>query len=143
MATAVRVARPSRRRTKYSRNTAGVSFSAIAMPSSIPRGQGVRRGRQSAMTSVISTTLIWPKSKLASMGSRYITASATTPAVSQARRSHAGSLVIVEVGHTARRVSTIQVDSSTRISVMTVMVTLATGNDIQANGLNTMAASGG
>ena len=63
-------ARPSRRSTKYSRNTAGVSLSAIATPSSIPRGHGVLRGTQSAMTSVISTTLIWPKSKFERIGSR-------------------------------------------------------------------------
>ncbi len=62
--------RVSRRSTKYSRNTAGVSFSAIATPSRMPRGHGVLRGTQSAMTSVISTTLIWPKSKFARIGSR-------------------------------------------------------------------------
>ena len=39
----------SRRSTKYSKNTAGVSFSAIATPSSRPRGHGVLRGTQSAI----------------------------------------------------------------------------------------------
>ena len=63
-------ARVSRRSRKYKRNTAGVSLRAIATPSSMPRGHGVLRGTQSAMTSVISTTLIWPKSKFDRMGSR-------------------------------------------------------------------------
>ena len=63
-------ARVSRRSRKYSRNTAGVSLSAIATPSSRPRGHGVLRGTQSAITSVISTTLIWPKSKFDRIGSR-------------------------------------------------------------------------
>ena len=63
-------ARVSRRSRKYSRNTAGVSLSAIASPSSMPRGHGVLRGTQSAMTSVISTTLTCPKSKFDRIGSK-------------------------------------------------------------------------
>src|SRR5689334_13278292 len=57
-ATVVSSVRKSRRSRKYSRNTAGVSLRAIATPSRTPRGQGVRRGTQSAITSVIRTTLI-------------------------------------------------------------------------------------
>ncbi|PQM44369.1 hypothetical protein C1Y40_05474 [Mycobacterium talmoniae] len=60
VASAVSAARRSRRNRKYSKNTAGVSFTAIASPSSMPRGHRVRCGRQSAMTNVISTALIWP-----------------------------------------------------------------------------------
>ena len=80
----------SRRSRKYSRNTAGVSLSAIATPSSSPRGHGVLRGTQSAITSVISTTLIWPNSKFARIGSRKMTAGATIAAASQPRRTQAG-----------------------------------------------------
>ena len=57
-ATLVNSARVSRRSRKYSRKTAGVSLSAMASPSSSPRGHGVFFGTQSAITSVISTTLI-------------------------------------------------------------------------------------
>ena len=53
-----------------------MSFSAIPRPSSSPRGHGVQRGTQSAITSVISTTLIWPKAKFDVIGSSQIDAAA-------------------------------------------------------------------
>ena len=138
---AVSAARISRRRRKYSRNTAGVSFSAIATPSSSPRGQGVRRGTQSAITRVISTTLIWPKEKFAWIGSNHSTESATRPAASHPRRSQSGPTG--DSPGTCRRVSTIQTDTTSNTQVITVTARLATGSDTSARGLNTMAASGG
>ena len=65
------------------------------------------------------------------------------PAASQQRRSQAGSRANAESCQTSRRVSTIQVDSSSSTSVITVMATLAAFRLSQANGLNRMAASGG
>ena len=133
LTTEVSAARPSRRNTKYSRNTAGVSFSAIATPSRIPRGNGVRRGTQSAITRVISTTLICPNAKLARMGSSVVTDSATIPTASHQLRPAA----------TSKRSSTIQIDTTSSSRVTTVIATLATGSPTRASGLKTMAASGG
>ena len=50
----------------------------------------VRRGTQSAITSVISTTLICPKAKFDLIGSSQIAAAATISVVSNHRRSQAG-----------------------------------------------------
>ena len=59
------------------------------------------------------------------------------------RRSHAGPGSSAEVFHTSRRVSTITVETISSTSVITVIATLAAGMCSQANGQNTMAASGG
>ena len=128
-------ARTSRRSTKYSRNTAGVSLTAIARPSSRPRGHGVRLGTQSAITSVINTTLIWPNAKLDRIGSRYTTAGATSAAASQAR--------CCQVAATCSRVSTMVTDAISSTSVVAVIAALAAGRVSQANGANAIAASGG
>lgn len=64
------------------------------------------------------------------------------PADSQQRRSQTGSRVRLEVCQTSRRVSTIHVDSSSSTSVITVIAMLAPSRPSQANGLNTIAASG-
>ena len=120
-----------------------MSFSAIPRPSSSPRGHGVRRGTQSAITSVISTTLIWPKAKFEVMGSSQIVAATTMTTASHQRRSHAGPGSAVEAFQTSRRVSTITVETISSTSVNTVIATLAAGMCNQANGQNTIAASGG
>ena len=78
-------------------------MTAIARPSSRPRGHGVRLGTQSAITSVINTTLIWPNAKLDRIGSRYTTAGATSAAASQAR--------CCQVAATCSRVSTMVTDA--------------------------------
>src|SRR6201994_3163479 len=139
----VRTARRSRFSRKYSRNTAGVSLSAMPKPSSSPRGHGVRRGTQSAITNVISTTLIWPKAKFEAIGSSQIDAGATTTTANHHRRSHAGPGTSAEVFQTSRRVSTITVETISRTRVKTVIATLAAGMCSQANGQNRIAASGG
>ena len=59
------------------------------------------------------------------------------------RRSQAGPDSIVELAQTSRRVSTIAVETISSTQVSTVIATLAAGMCIQANGQNTMAASGG
>ncbi|GAB3870130.1 hypothetical protein GCM10029964_004000 [Kibdelosporangium lantanae] len=53
-------ARYSLRSKKNNTNTAGVSFTAAATPTSTPRGQRGLRARQSSVTSAIRTMLIWP-----------------------------------------------------------------------------------
>ena len=141
-ATVVSRARKSRRSRKYSRNTAGVSLRAIATPSRTPRGHGVRRGTQSAITSVISTTLICPKLKLDRTGSRNSTAGPTMATASQQRRARAEP-PSCDCGQTSSRVSTITTDTSNNTNVVTVMATLAAGSGSQANGANMIAASGG
>ncbi|GAB4700910.1 hypothetical protein MOKP118_44130 [Mycobacterium avium subsp. hominissuis] len=103
----------------------------------------MRRGRQSAITSVISTTLIWPKAKFELIGSSQIVAAAATTTASHHRRSQAGPGSSAEVLHTSRRASTITVETTSNTNVRAVIATLAVGMCIQANGQNTMAASGG
>ena len=139
----VNAARLSRFSRKYSRNTAGVSLSAMPSPSSRPRGHAVRRGTQSAITSVISTTLICPKAKFALIGSSQIAAAATISVVNNHRRSQAGPGATRALLHTSSRVSRIIVETSSSANVISVIVTLATGRPNQAKGQNTMAASGG
>src|ERR1700733_2883207 len=112
-------------------------------PSSSPRGHGVRRGTQSAITNVISTTLIWPKSKLELMGSSQIAAGATMTTANHHRRSEPGPGTSAEVFQTSRRVSTITVETTSSTSVNSVIATLAAGMCSQANGQNMIAASGG
>src|ERR1700752_3265737 len=112
-------------------------------PSSRPRGHGVRRGTQSAITNVISTTLIWPKAKFEVIGSSQIDAAAATTTASHSRRSQAGPGSTAEVFHTSRPVSTIVVDTISRTNVNSVIATLAAGMCNQENGQNTMAANGG
>ena len=141
-AAATSTARMSRRRTKYSRNTAGVSFSAIASPTRAPRGHGVRRGTQSAITRVIRTTLIWPKEKFAWMGSRYFIAHATAPAASQPRHAHAGSRTC-QLCATSIRFNTIHTETRSNTQVNTLMATLAACSDTRASGANAIADSGG
>ena len=142
-ASEVTMARLSRFSRKYSRNTAGVSLSAMPSPSSRPRGHGVRRGTQSAITSVISTTLICPKAKFAAMGSHQSAAQLTINALNHHRRNQAGPGTNRAVLHTSSRVSSIIVETSNSANVISVIVTLATGRPNQANGQNTIAASGG
>jgi len=113
------------------------------MPSSSPRGHGVRRGTQSAITRVISTALIWPKAKFALMGSSQTVAGATMITDSHKRPNQAGPGNIRGLFHTSRRVSTIAIDTISSTSVISVIAMLADGMCSQANGLNTMAASGG
>ena len=112
-------------------------------PSSNPRGHGVRRGTQSAIASVISTTLICPKAKFDLMGSSQIADAATISAANHHRRSQAGPGTTRAVLHTSSRVSTIIVETISSTKVISVIVTLAAGSPNQANGQNTMAASGG
>jgi len=57
---AVSAARRSRRSSRYSTNTAGVSLIAAATPISSPRGQRGRLTRMSGTTSAITSTSIWP-----------------------------------------------------------------------------------
>src|ERR1700757_3671989 len=142
-ASEVNMARLSRFNRKYSRNTAGVSLSAMPSPSSKPRGHGVRLGTQSAITSVISTTLICPKAKFDLIGSSQIAAAATISAVNHHRRNQAGPGTSRALLHTSSRVSRIIVETSNSANVISVIVTLATGRPNQAKGENTMAASGG
>ena len=73
----------------------------------------------------------------------WIVAAATIITANHNRRSQAGPASSAESVHTSRRASTIIVDTSSVTNVNAVIATLATGIPIQANGLNTMAASGG
>lgn len=86
--------------------------------------------------------MIWPKEKLAWMGSRYFMPSATVPAASQPRRSHGGSPTR-QVCATSSRVSTIHIDTSNSRQVTTLIATLAACNPTSASGANAIAASGG
>ena len=104
---------------------------------------GCAAGRQSAITSVIRMTLIWPKEMLARIGSNQITDTATMPAASQHRRSHGASPPTRQLWVTSSRVSTIQVDTTSSTQVVAVMATPATGSDTSASGPNMIAASGG
>ncbi len=118
-------------------------MSAMPRPSSTPRGHGRRRGTQSAITRVISTTLIWPKAKFDVIGSSHIVAAAAINTANHSRRSHAAPGSTVDVGHTSRPVSRIAVETTSSTSVNAVIATLAAGMCSQENGQNTMAASGG
>ena len=120
-----------------------MSFSATARPNSSPRGHGVRRGTQSAMTSVINTTLTWPNAKFDRIGSQQTTAGATIAAASQHRRTQAGSGAIADCGHTRSPVSTIANATISSTRVVPVIAALAAGSGSHANGLNAIAASGG
>ena len=77
----------------------------------------MRRGRQSAITSVISTTLIWPNAKFEVMGSSQIAAGATIATASQNRRNQAGPGSSAEVFQTSRPLSTITVETISSTSV--------------------------
>jgi hypothetical protein len=101
-------------------------------PSSRPRGHGVRRGMQSAITSVINTTLICPKAKFDLTGSNQIAAPATMSAANHHRRTQAGPGAARDVLHTSSRVSTIIVDASSSANVVSVIATLAAGRPNQA-----------
>ena len=99
----------------------------------------------------MSTTLIWPKEKLARIGSSTVTVTATRVAASNHRRAQPGpgsavlfcAVFCATFCATPRRVSTIQTDTTSSTSVIAVITTPATGSDIHASGLKTMAASGG
>ncbi|CNJ85096.1 Uncharacterised protein [Mycobacterium tuberculosis] len=103
----------------------------------------MRRGRQSAITSVISTTLIWPNAKFDAMGSIQIEAGATMTTDNHSRRSQAGPGSSVELLQTSRLPNTSTVETISSTSVNAVIATLAAGMCSQANGQNAMAASGG
>jgi hypothetical protein len=64
----------------------GVSFSAAAMPTPIPRGQRGARARQSAVTRAMSSALIWPKVKVERTGS---SSTAAGSAQGRSRRTRA------------------------------------------------------
>jgi len=115
----------------------------MAMPINIPRGHAVLRGTQSAITNVIKTTLIWPKSKFDLIGSRNITAGATMAAVNHTRRCHAAPVNAGQCSAIPRPVTRIQIETISSRSVTTVIMALAAGSDSHANGANTIAASGG
>ena len=112
-------------------------------PSSIPRGHRLRTGTQSAITRVISTTLIWPNAKFAAIGSIHIEAGATIRTVAHSRRSQAAPGSWTESDHTCRRVNTIIVEVRSNSSVSAVIAVLAAGMCSQAKGLKATAASGG
>jgi hypothetical protein len=77
----------------------------MARPSSSPRGRdriGGCLGTVSASTNVISTALIWPKSKLDRTGS-VDTAGATSAIATKNRRTQAGSRVTQDQPDRRRR----------------------------------------
>ena len=95
------------------------------------------------MTSVISTTLIWPKAKLDLMGSSQIVDAAATASASQNRRTHSGPGSQRVEGRTSRLLSRRNTETISNARFTQVITMLAVGIPSQAKGQNTMAANGG
>jgi len=124
---AVQAARRSRRIRKNRMKAAGVSLTAAARPTRVPRGQPGSGIRQSTVTRAISTMLTWPKLTVARTGS----------SASAAGNSHH------RLSRDAReRVNT---RSTTKVSAMLASVSAkpATAIGTIASGDSSTAATGG
>ena len=130
---AVASPRQSRRRKKYSRNTAGVSLMAIASPVSVPPHHRPRPRITSTSTSAIKKTLTCPNPIVSRTGPNHI------PTVTAASVSHHSCAA----GRSQVRVSTSCTTSARTISVASVMSTDATGSGTSVRIEKICADSGG